>query len=289
MPDYAPKYDAGRRNYNPIGLSYASFSGEVIALDGADVRRIDGGDAMRSYSWGYELGAGSISSQAIAPQERTIEVRVADLAEADRMRRAFAADVRAGRPGEFRYGEWVKRGYVTGEEAASYRPSSLVMKLSVLLLDGMWRRPRVISLRPGGSLADGKGYPHAFPYSYGLAEGFTRIADVGNLPGPVNIIVYGPATNPSVTIGGNRFAVDCSVPSGGYLEIDGVNLTVALVNSYGERENRLADAVRGSGVGSGEYIFEQVGGDGEVMISWPGTFGTDITYWEQEVAAPWTS
>lgn len=272
---------------SPASFRYVSARGERADLNvpGADV---GSAAALRGHVWSYELGNRVITGQSRPARTVDVEVSFGDPARADALRRAADRDVHDGTPGTIEAdGQWVQRAYVLGFEPESIGGDHVRGTMTVALLDGAWRRPHVIELRPGGATTDGKGHPYAYPYSYGFAEGFGRIVSVGSMPGPVSITVYGPATDPSVTIGGNRFAVSCSVPSGGHLDIDGVALTVTLVNAYGERENRLADAVRGTGRGGGEYIFEEVGGSGEVLVSWPGTFGADVTWWEQEGEPPW--
>lgn len=273
---------------SPISFRYVSARGERVELNasGADVGTASG---LRGREWSYELGSRGITGQSRPARTVEVGVSLGDPAMADALRRAADRDVHDGTPGTIEAdGQWIQRAYVLGFEPEEIGGAGVLGTMTVALLDGAWRRPHVIELRPGGATTDGKGHPYAYPYSYGLAEGFGRIVSVGSMPGPVSITVYGPATDPSVTIGGNRFAVACSVPSGGHLDIDGVALSVTLVNAYGERENRLADAVRGSGRGGGEYIFEEVGGDGEVLVSWPGTFGADVTWWEQDGEPPWS-
>ena len=271
----------------PFNFSYISARGERIELNasGADI-----GPAaeLRGREWSYEIGHRGIAAQSRPARVVEVEASFDDLSVADALRRAADRDVHDGTPGKIEaVGRWTQRSYILAFKPDSIGKDYVRGSLSVALLDGAWRRPHVVELRPGGATSDGKGHPYAYPYSYGLAEGIGRIMSVGSMPGPVSITVYGPATDPSVTIGGNRFAVKCSVPAGGHLVIDGTALTVELVNAYGQRENRLADAVRGSGRGGGEYIFEEVGGDGEVLVSWPGTFGADVTWWEQEGEPPW--
>lgn len=269
-------------------LAYVSARGERIELDGPG-SYVGTAPDLRGRAWSYSIGYRALTGVSREAREVSIDAWFLDLAQADALRRAADRDVYDGTPGELvAQGEWRQRAYIVASAPDSINGRELSSKLTCVLLDGAWRRAHTLRFNKGGSLTDGKSYPHGYPYSYGTAEGVTRISSVGTMPGPVSLIVYGPATSPSLTVGGNRFAVDCSVPSGGYLAVDGVNLTVELVNAYGERENRLADAVRGTGKGSGEYIFEQVGGDGDVLVSWDGTFGFDLTWWEQEGEPPWS-
>ena len=277
-------------------LTYVSARGDEVALDGPGAY-VGTAPDLRGRSWSYTLGYRALTGVSRETREVSLNARFFDPSQANTLRRAADRDVYDGTPGELVVGTpserasgagWRQRAYIVKSEPDTVTRSAASAKLTCVLLDGAWRRAHTLRFNRGGSLTDGKGYPHGYPYSYGTAEGITRISSVGTMPGPVSLTVYGPATSPSVKVGGNVFSVDCSVPSGGYLVVDGVDLTVTLVNGYGERENRLADAVRGTGKGSGQYIFEQVGGNGDVPVSWDGAFGFDLTWWEQEGEPPWS-
>ena len=269
-------------------LHYVSARGERMPLDGPTAFT-NAALELRGRSWSYDLGYRAIGSVARAAREASLDIAFSSPSAAAEFRRIADGDVRDMTPGSFEApGGWSQRAYIVSSETEAVYRNHVKVRVGVVLLDGVWRKPETIELVPGGALSDGKGFPHGFPYSYGTADGFSRIESLGSLPGPVSIVFYGPATNPSITIGGNRFAVECSVPSGGHLDVDGVNLSVTLVNEYGERSNEIASAVRGAGKGSGEYIFEEVGGSGEVLVSWPGTFGATVTYWNQEMEPPFS-
>lgn len=271
-------------------MTYQSPSAkETFNLGSGPARRYGRGDAMRSREWSYSLGYRGITNVYRGARKVKQSLTVRDLAFADRMAGAFDEDVLKGTPGTVEVGRWRQRAYVVGSETRTATDGLVDLTLTIVLLDGMWRIPHELSFRPvGSSMRDGKGYPLAYPYSYGYSEGMGHVPSVGALAGPVSLTVYGPATNPSVTVGGNRYQVRTSVPSGGYLVIDGIEATVTLVSEWGTRTNALADAVRGTGKGSGEYIFEEVGGNGDVPVTWDGSFGFDLTWWEQAGEPSWT-
>lgn len=271
-------------------MTYESPSARrTFNLGSGAARRYGRGDTLRSRSWSYDIGYRGISQVYRGAREVKVSLTVRDLALADAMANAFDEDVLSSRPGTVRVGEWEQRAYVTKSDCETATDGFADLKLTVVLLDGMWRIPHQLVFRPGGdSRTDGKGYPLGYPYSYGLYEGIGHIEAVGSLPGPVSFTVYGPATNPAITVGGNVYQVRVSVPQGGYLVVDGIEATCTLVTEWGQSTNVLSQAVRGTGKGSGEYIFEEVGGEGDVTVSWDGSFGFDLTWWEQAGEPTWT-
>ena len=106
---------------------------------------------------------------------------------------------------------------------------------------------------------------------------------------PLRFIIYGPAVNPAIRIGGNWYKAEVTVPEGGYLVVDplAVPRSVTLVNMDGSTLDVFAKASRGGGLGSGEYIF-QPASPGTHEVDWSGSFGFDLTWYEEEGEPPWS-
>lgn len=106
---------------------------------------------------------------------------------------------------------------------------------------------------------------------------------------PLKFTIYGPAVNPAIRIGGNWYKATLIVPEGGYLVIDplAVPRSVTLVNMDGSTVDVFSKASRGDGLGSGEYIF-QPASPGSHEIDWNGSFGFDLTWYEEEGEPPWS-
>lgn len=129
-------------------------------------------------------------------------------------------------------------------------------------------------------------YPHDYPHDYQA----TAMADVtpGVLtPSDVYLVVYGPAVNPYIIVGGNRYQVNVSVPAGGYLVADGREKTIMLTLADGTVQNVFSSGVRGSGAGGGSYIFEQIPA-GTNEVTYDGSFGFDLGWYEEEGEPPWS-
>ena len=129
-------------------------------------------------------------------------------------------------------------------------------------------------------------YPHDYPYNYTLPiTGGT--VDTGRLvPCKPKITFYGAVTDPQIIIGGNKYKVTGEVSAGARIEVDGKEKTVKLIAEDGSTVDKFSSALRGSGEGGGEYIFEPIQ-PGEQSITWDTTFGVDIQWYEEVGEPPW--
>lgn len=129
--------------------------------------------------------------------------------------------------------------------------------------------------------------PHDLPYDLGVTAPRQYAINPGYSNSPAKLIVYGPVVNPSVRLAGNLYQVDVTVPDGGYMDIDPLRRTVTVVAADGTTMDAFSKAHRGSGAGSGEYIFERVPA-GTSEISWDNSFGFDLTLYEEEGEPAWS-
>lgn len=130
-------------------------------------------------------------------------------------------------------------------------------------------------------------YPHDYEYDYLARSAAAQIETSVLTPCDVLLTIYGLCDNPSITIGGNRYQVNCGVPANAYLTIDGREKTITVTLEDGTVVNVFADGVRGSGQGGGEYIFEPIQ-PGVQAVGWDGSFGFDLGWYEEEGEPPWS-
>lgn len=248
--------------------------------------------AVRADSWDYKIGYRDLSYAARKARKETVTVAMLDLAVADALRLAADADLASMTPGMLDFDYWEQRCYITGVEVNAVAGNAAVVKLEVVLLDGVWRKKENYTFRPGagsGTVGAGHGYDYGYAYGYPYSAETSREIEIDSIvASPFRIIVYGPAVRPSVTVGGNRYQISTDVPDGGYLVIDSIEGTVTKVAKNGYKTNALPDAVLGGGVGSGSYIFEDIPA-GMSTVSYDGSFGWDLEVYREDGAVPWTS
>lgn len=273
-------------------LSYVSGTGGVEAC--LDCRSALAGTAagIRGREWDYSIGYMSLSGAARGARECSLSVSFMRLASADELRRLADRDMSEGTPGRLEVDGWSQRAYVTKAEPSSISRSHVTMSLTVVLLDGVWRRGHTVSFEPlTASSGDGEflDLPYGLPYDLGVPS--TRKYFDGSEWGsaPLKFTIYGPAVNPAIRIDGNWYKADLTVPEGGYLVVDPLASprAVTLVNADGSTVDAFPKARRGDGLNSGEYIF-QPASPGTHEVDWDRSFGFDLTWYEEEGEPPWS-
>lgn len=273
-------------------LSYISGTGSAEVC--LDCRSALAGTAegVRGREWGYSVGYRSIAAATRAARECSLSVTFLDLAVADELRRLADRDVSMATPGTLAIDGWAQRAYITAADPSSISRAHVAAKLTVVLLDGVWRRGHTVSFEPlTATQGDGDSLdlPYDLPHDLGVPSARSYI-DVGEWgAAPLKFTIYGPCTNPAVRIDGNWYRVDATVPDGGYLVVDplAVPRSVTLVNADGSTVDAFPKAHRDEGLGGGEYIFQPVS-PGDHEVEWDRSFGFDLTWYEEEGEPPWS-
>ena len=273
-------------------LSYISGTGAAEVC--LDCRSALAGTAegVRGREWGYSIGYRSIAAATRAARECSMSATFLDLSVADELRRLADRDVAMATPGTLAIDGWSQRAYITAADPSSISRAHMAAKLTVVLLDGVWRKGHTVAFEQLTAAAgDGEflDLPYDLPYDLGVPS-TRRYVDVGEWgAAPLRFVVYGPCVNPAVRIDGNWYRVDVTVPDGGYLVVDPLATprSVTLVAADGSTADAFAKARRGNGSGSGEYIF-QPASPGVHEVEWDRSFGFDLTWYEEEGEPPWS-
>lgn len=273
-------------------LSYISGTGAAEVC--LDCRSALAGTAegVRGREWGYSIGYRSIAAATRAARECSMSVTFLDLSVADELRRLADRDVAMATPGTLAVDGWSQRAYITAADPSSISRAHMAAKLTVVLLDGVWRKGHTVAFEQlTATSGDGEflDLPYDLPYDLGVPSS-RRYVDVGEWgAAPLRFVVYGPCVNPAVRIDGNWYRVDVTVPDGGYLVVDPLATprSVTLVAADGSTTDAFAKARRGNGSGSGEYIF-QPASPGVHEVEWDRSFGFDLTWYEEEGEPPWS-
>lgn len=273
-------------------LSYISGTGAAEVC--LDCRSALAGTAegVRGREWGYSIGYRSIAAATRAARECSMSVTFLDLSVADELRRLADRDVDMATPGTLAIDGWSQRAYITAADPSSISRAHMAAKLTVVLLDGVWRKGHTVAFEQlTATSGDGEflDLPYDLPYDLGVPS-TRRYVDVGEWgAAPLRFVVYGPCVNPAVRIDGNWYRVDVTVPDGGYLVVDPLDTprSVTLVAADGSTTDAFAKARRGNGSGSGEYIF-QPASPGVHEVEWDRSFGFDLTWYEEEGEPPWS-
>ncbi|WP_294163140.1 hypothetical protein [uncultured Senegalimassilia sp.] len=270
-----------------LDIRYESSAGVSVALNsGVYVGRPND---LFSREWDYKLGYRALATASRGARKVSFKAFFADMAQADAFRRCADSDMQKGMPGTLRVEGWFQRCFVVASEVDGIGGDFFAAKLTLVLLDGVWRRGTTTAFVPVQSSADYEflDLPYDLPYDLGAPQPRRYAVNPGYADSPAKLVVYGPAVNPSVRLAGNLYRVDVTVPDGGRLEIDPLRRTVTEVLPDGTKIDAFSKAHRGSGAGSGEYIFERVP-VGTSEVSWDNGFGFDLTLYEEEGEPAWS-
>ena len=273
-------------------LSYISGTGAAEVC--LDCRSALAGTAegIRGREWEYSVGYRAIAAATRAARKCSLSVTFLDRSVADELRRLADRDVAMATPGTLAVDGWSQRAYITAAEPSSISRAHMAADLTVVLLDGVWRKGHTVAFEQlTATSGDGEflDLPYDLPYDLGVPS-TRRYVDVGEWgAAPLRFVVYGPCVNPAVRIDGNWYRVDVTVPDGGYLVVDPLATprSVTLVAADGSTADAFAKARRGNGLGSGEYVF-QPASPGVHEVEWDRSFGFDLTWYEEEGEPPWS-
>lgn len=268
---------------NHLGQRFDGFSNGVY-LNYSD---------LRDYAWKYDTINDRISRFYHGIKDRTLPLVVkgksdeAATAIKNRLHELAEADIAAKIPGKIFVGDYYTNGYITASVKSEYLINKQYCKIELTLTsdDPAWYREQKHTFLPntGSSIGIGGGtdYPYDYPYDYALSlKGQKIVCDsVGN--SAFRLSIYGEATNPTVVINGHIYTINGSVGKGELLVIDSLTKTITLTTANGNRINYFDKR------GRDDYIFEPIPA-GQNTVSWPGTFGFDLTVIEKRSEPRWT-
>lgn len=262
---------------------YVSSQGTTIELN-AYYLSIGAAPALRSNHWSYDVDYRNISGATREAYEISLDCSFADPAKADLLRQVSDYDLENKTPGKIWAGDWWQRAYITSQDVGKVFHEYHSETLTVVLLDGVWSKwhSQIFHVLTDTASNDYLDLPTDVLFDLMPTPGQRSVTNTAATKSPVKITIYGYAINPYITIGGNRYEVDVTIPNGSRLEIDGTVYpkTITLISSMGETSNAFEYGIRGSGEGSGEYVFQPLQ-PGYQSVIWSGSFMFELEWLEQ--------
>lgn len=182
-------------------LRYEAASGAVIELE--DVRSALAGQALdlRGSEWSYTLAQSSAYGMTRRARAVKVDVAFTRLAAANEASDAFDADVAAGTPGTLvADGTWRQRAYVLAADPQRASLRDCELRLTVALLDGRWHSEVTVDVTMNARNVDGLDFPLGFPLDLGYESKATPVRLVTRRRALVGVTLYGPCTDPSVSL-----------------------------------------------------------------------------------------
>lgn len=274
-------------------MRYVNHKGAEFDFDAPGIHTHRG--KIRNYSWDISIMAGRVGSAVRADAKIPVAVNLAlpaaDCVVAkDRMCEVLDTDPIAAKAGRLYDGEWYV-DCLLGSSAKDlwwYDGGVAVCELEFYAPKSMWTCEHD-AFFAAGDTSGGLNFPLGFPFDFGGGSGEANVlVNPGFCPAPLRIDIYGPAENPRIVIGGNAYEVECDVPKGGRLVVDGMAKTIELFDPYGRVENAFAKRRGVQMDGSGSYAFQRVP-PGTSVVSWDGSFAFTATLFEQRGEPRWSA
>lgn len=246
------------------------------------------------YKWNYESkqrlgGGGKITNIRKDLEERTLTLSIVNYGvenyeEAiDYLHEITDIDVLKKTPGRLYVGGMYLNCYVTASEKSEWEPEAGYIDVSLTLAVEypMWVGENPYTFHSFGvSSTDNKRYPGRYPYRYANGMNSTYIINPHFTNSNFELIIYGPAVNPMVAIGGVPYLVNVILEEDEYLAIDSRSRTIIKATKNGERENLYHNRQKG------RNFFRKIG-PGRQSISWTGKFDFDLIIYEERGEPKW--
>lgn len=265
-------------------FKYTNHINESIGF-GAEGLYVNEND-LRDFSWEVSSKNGRITSFNRGIVTKTIPIIVLSDKASEIKNRLFEVcekDVLAEQHGKIRIGEYYLKCYVTGSKKSNYL---LSRKNTDILVEIKTDRPYWVkeSKTTFGydivSESTNLDFNNDFPYDYASNMLGKELNNTGFAPANFQMMIYGPAENPSVNIGGHVYTANVSVAKNEYLLIDSVAKKVFLKHTDGYETNCYDLRDRES------YIFQKIPA-GVNLVSVNGDFKFDVILFEERSEPKW--
>ena len=181
----------------------------------------------------------------------------------------------------------------TNVQSPTLSPALAIVTFRIVLCDGLWRH-RLSTQRFTPMTADSGNVldmPYDLPADLACPKTIQRISNPTASPCGFVCRIFGQATNPQFTVGGNLYRFDdVTVPSDGYMTVIGTSLekSIKVTDGNGDVADRFCSGARGSGKGCGSYCFEPIP-SGESILTWSGGFTIEFDLYESSGVPPWST
>ena len=185
----------------------------------------------------------------------------------------FEADIRNRKAGRIIWGSYYIDCFVIESNTAPTDiPTRTLNKIKIYAPYPYWVQDYNIELLPSEETeSEFLDFPINFPFDFTAPTiGETTIKSDFPFASEFEMVIFGPAVNPRVTINWYSYVLYTTIPDGAYVVIDSRKKTVMQFNTDGTQSNifNLRNKT--------DSIFQKIPG-GNLRISWDATFGVNIT------------
>ena len=270
-------------------FTYTNHLGEVINFGEAPY--FASHTDLRDYKWLYDKELTRFNRDTVT---KTLEViLVGSEEEADKAKNALyeiiEKDVLAMKKGTFKIGDYEMSAFVYGSKKTNYLTSKrlMIVELAIVTDTPQWKTEKSFVFTSNTELEVieyGRNYTEKreFPYGYSHSRLNAIVDNDSFYECGFRMVIYGPVTNPTITIGDNIYRVDVTVSTGEYLEIisDGTTKTITLHRTGNVKEDCFAKRYKK------QSVFAKIK-TGENQVKWDNTFAFDLTLLVERSEPKW--
>ena len=194
-------------------------------------------------------------------------------------------DVLALQHGKIYLDGYYLRCYVTKSAKKKYLYSKRYMEVTLTLTTDFpyWVKETTVHYLPN-ERGGGSGFldfAFDYPYDFFSDTGNETLDNASFVGANFRLDIFGACTNPTVYIAGHAYTVNCDVAENEHLTIDSSRKTITVTANDGTVRNVFSKRDRNS------YIFEKIK-PGNNSVTWPNSFGFDVTIYEERSEPKWT-
>ena len=279
-------------------IVYENSGGETIRLDRQGFYTNEG--TLRGFTWDYNYSGypdgsgGSVSLFSRHEKTKTFDVSAHGYTSAEvetllnRLHNITEYDVRQKTPGKLWLNQQYISCYVINSEIVtkSKHMFFVTKRLTILPTIPYWCMNVTKNFIKGGASGTspyGKKYNGRYPYKYGTGYSQTMLDNtVGSWETPMIITIYGPAINPSLTIGGKIYALQTSLAANERAIIDQLHKKIYKIGTTGGKSNLFNTRDK-------THDIFQYAPIGMVSVLYNGDYSFDITLIHQRSEPLWNA
>lgn len=274
-----------------MNVTYINHNGDIINLSKWPVVLSNPEELLES-AWSYTTtGTGVVDDFFKEGKEKEVVIEIfADKEEEYRhilnnITQVTETDVVQRVPGKIMVNDYYLRCYIVGWKYEDYEEDFYATSKKVKVLAEKWSWVKEISyyIKPymeGIETTQGGDFGYDYPHDYARKIPTRRIINEGIEAVDFELTIYGVCENPTITIGNNVYRVNAAIEQNEYMRINTLTKKVYKVKNNGEQVNLFYLRDRDN------YVFEKIP-PGKNEISWDGTFGFDITIFDERSEPKW--
>ena len=278
-------------------IVYENSAGEQIRLDRQGFYADEG--TLHDFVWDYNYSGypdgsgGSISLFSRHEKTKRFDVSAHGYSSAEtedllnRLHNITEYDVRQKSPGKLWLNNQYLSCYVVNSEIIkkSKHLFFVTKRLTILPIIPYWCMDVTKNFIKGGASSVspyGKKYNGRYPYKYGTGYSQTVLDNtVGSWETPMILTIYGPAVNPSLSIGGNTYTLNTTLAANERAVIDQLRKKIYKIGTTGSRSNLFNTRDKTNDI----FKYAPIG---MVPVLYNGDYSFDITLVHQRSEPLWT-